>query len=76
MIPQKLIDGFKVINPRHAGYVDVLNRHSVVGFEFQRDMDVICKWLDDAGVEYEKNNRFLIWIDTLKESIKKTLRKP
>ena len=76
MIPQKLIDKYKEENKRQAGYVDTLNKYSVVGFETQRDMDIIIAWLEKHKIKFEKNDRFLIWIETLKESIKQSLRKP
>lgn len=75
MIPEKLLEKYKQENPKHAYYVEVLNKYGVVGFEKQHDMNMVSLWLDKNKITYEKNDRFLIWIDTLQETLKKSFRK-
>ena len=74
IIPQALIEAYKKEEPIFHFYAVTLNKYSVVGFELQKDMDKLMEWLNKNKIPFERNNRFLIWLDSLEPSIKKVLR--
>jgi len=76
MIPQTLINKYKIENQRLAAYVEYLNILGVVGFEKQHDLNMVSLWLDKNKIPHEKNDRYFIWIDTLGENLKKWFKKP
>lgn len=69
-ISQQIIDEAWEVNKEMAGRLIVLNKFDVIGTGREYEATEVVAFLADRGITVETDNKFKVWLPSLKESLK------